>query len=114
MRRFLNWVLGIPIAAIVAAFAVANRQWVEVSFDPFSRQAPFAAIAMPLWALLFCGLVLGAIAGWIACWFAQRKWRKTAREARADVARLHDELDALKRDAPPREQLPAVTDFPMP
>jgi uncharacterized integral membrane protein len=112
LRRVLNWIVGVPIAAIVVAFAVANREWIEVSFDPFSRQAPFAAIAMPLWALLFCGLFLGAIAGWIACWFAQKKWRKAAREARADAARLRDEVDVLKRGvSASRERLPAPPEF---
>jgi H+/Cl- antiporter ClcA len=108
----LNWIVGAPIALAVIAFAVANRQWIEVSFDPFSRETPFAAISMPLWALLFCGLFLGAVAGWIASWFAQKKWRKAARESRADVARLRDEVDALKRSAAEaRERLPAPTEI---
>jgi uncharacterized integral membrane protein len=111
LRRILNWIVGVPIALIVIGFAVANRQWIEVSFDPFSRQAPFAAIAMPLWALLFCGLFLGALAGWIACWFAQKKWRKAAREERAQSTRLRDEVDTLKRNAARNERLPAPTEF---
>jgi hypothetical protein len=112
LRRVLNWIVGVPIALMVIGFAVANRGWIEVSFDPFSREAPFAAIAMPLWALLFCGLFLGAIAGWIACWFAQKKWRKAARDERAAAARLREEVDTLKRSAAAsREQLPVPTEF---
>ena len=33
-RRIINWVVGLPIAVIVIAFCVANRQWIEISFDP--------------------------------------------------------------------------------
>jgi len=70
LRRILNWAIGLPIAIVAVAFAVANRQWITVSFDPFSRDAPLAAIDMPLWALFFCGIFFGLIAGWIAAWFA--------------------------------------------
>ena len=79
LQRILSWTIGLPIAIIVVSFAVANRQWIDVSFDPFSRDAPFAAMDMPLWALFFCGIFFGLIAGWIACWFAQGKWRRAAR-----------------------------------
>jgi hypothetical protein len=113
LRRIVNWIVGVPVAIAVVAFAVANRQWVEVSIDPFSREDPYAAIGMPLWALLFCGLFLGAIAGWIACWLAQGKWRKAARESRSEAARLRGEMDALKAGAAARERLPVPTEsFP--
>mgnify|MGYP000529383419 CR=1 FL=1 len=32
----------IPLAVAAIVFAVANRQWITVSFDPFNRDAPFA------------------------------------------------------------------------
>jgi uncharacterized integral membrane protein len=98
LRRFLNWVVGLPVAVIIIGFAVANRQWVDISFDPFSREAPYAYIAMPLWALLFCGLFLGAIAGWAVCWLGQSKWRRAARDARTDLSRAREEHERLKRE----------------
>ena len=107
MRRIFNWIVGIPIAVIVIFFAVANRQWVEVSFDPLSREAPWASIAMPLWALLFCGIFIGMIAGWVACWFAQGKWRKAARETRLELRHALDETEKLKR----HPGLPAAPDI---
>jgi hypothetical protein len=107
LRRFLNWLIGLPIAVIVIGFAVANRQWIDISFDPFSREAPYAYVSMPLWALLFCGLFLGAIAGWIAAWLAQSKWRKATREARTELKLCRDELERLKRNAASQERLPA-------
>lgn len=110
MRRFLNWVLGLPIAIIVIGFAVANRQWVDISFDPFTREMPYAYVSMPLWVLLFCGLFLGAIAGWIAAWFAQSKWRKAARDTRAELKLCRDEAERLKRSVPSQERLPVPSD----
>jgi uncharacterized membrane protein YciS (DUF1049 family) len=85
LQRILRWIVGLPIALVVVSFAVANRNWITVSFDPFSREAPFAAIDVPLWALFFCGVFFGLIAGWIACWIAQGKWRRSAKEARREL-----------------------------
>jgi uncharacterized membrane protein YciS (DUF1049 family) len=88
MQRFIRWVVGLPIAALVIAFAIANRQRTIISFNPFSRDNPSMSVEMPLWALFFLGLFLGLIAGWIACWFAQAKWRRSTREALRELARV--------------------------
>ena len=108
-RRIINWAIGLPIAVFVIAFCVANRQWIEVSFDPFSRESPFATMFMPLWALFFIGIFFGMIAGWIACWFSQGKWRRAAKEARSDLQRAQDEAQRLKRDYEDRGNLPTST-----
>jgi lipopolysaccharide assembly LapA-like protein len=101
LQRILRWTIGLPIAIIVVSFAIANRQWITVSFDPFSRDAPFAAMDMPLWALFFCGVFFGLIAGWIACWIAQSKWRRSARDTRRELARTQSEASELRREVPP-------------
>lgn len=101
LQRILRWTIGLPIAIIVVSFAIANRQWITVSFDPFSRDAPFAAMDMPLWALFFCGVFFGLIAGWIACWVAQGKWRRSARDTRRELARTQSEASELRREVPP-------------
>ncbi|MCX7349725.1 MAG: hypothetical protein NTZ54_09435 [Alphaproteobacteria bacterium] len=59
LKRILNWVVGLPIAIIGVGFAVANREWVTVSFDPINRAQPFATVNMPLWALFFAGVLFG-------------------------------------------------------
>lgn len=86
MRRLLRWLVGLPIAIITVAFAIANRQWITISLDPLTTP-PRASIGMPLWSLLFVGIFLGLIVGWAACWLAQGKWRRHAREARRELAR---------------------------
>ena len=106
-RRFLNWTVGLPVAAVAIAFAVANRQWITVSFDPFSRDAPFASVGMPLWVLFFCGIFVGIFAGWIAAWFAHGKWRKAAREARIELVRTHNEHERMKREYASRAVVPS-------
>ena len=95
-RRVFSWVIGLPVAAIVIAFCVANREWISVSFDPVHRDAPWATIAMPQWVLFFAGIFFGLIVGWISAWFNQGKWRKAAREHRAQIRRQEAELARLE------------------
>jgi hypothetical protein len=104
-RRIINWAIGLPIAVIVIAFCVANRQWIEISFDPFSGTTPVASMYMPLWALFFIGIFFGMLAGWLACWFGQGKWRRAAKEARIDLQRAQDEAQRLRREQQERLSL---------
>jgi len=107
LRRALHWIIGVPIVALIVIFAVANRQWIEVSLDPLSRETPRLAVSMPLWSLFFCGIFVGLIAGWLACWFAQKKWRRAAREARVELQRGQDEISRLKRESAARRDVAA-------
>ena len=102
LRRILNWLVGLPVALVAIAFAVANRQWITVSLDPFSKDQPHAALNMPLWGLFFCGILVGIFAGWLAAWMGHGKWRRAAREARVELFRLQQQHDHLKREAESR------------
>ncbi len=95
MRRILRWVVGLPIIVLVIGFAIANRKWVDISFNPFTQDMP--SLPMPLWFLLFIGIFMGLIIGWIGAWLAQGKHRKAARDARAEVSALQRELTDLRK-----------------
>jgi uncharacterized integral membrane protein len=101
LQRILRWVVGLPIVILVIAFAVANRRWTTLSFDPFTQEAPRISMDMPLWLLFFLGIFTGIVVGWIGSWLAQGKHRKAAREARAEVGKLQVELADLRK---PTEQ----------
>lgn len=96
-RKIATAVVIIPLAAIIIAFAVANRQWVTLSFDPFSSASPAFAATMPLFVLIFIVLILGVIVGGIAAWIRQSKWRRVARRLEGEVHALHEELAAQRR-----------------
>jgi len=87
-HKIATAVVVIPLAAIIIAFAVANRQWVTLSFDPFSSTSPAFAATMPLFVL---------IVGGIAAWIRQSKWRRVARRLEGEVHALHEELAAQRR-----------------
>jgi uncharacterized integral membrane protein len=118
-RKIVTAVIVVPLAVIIIAFAVANRQSVTVSFDPFSTAAPAYAVPLPLFVLIFILLILGVIVGGVAAWLRQSSWRRTARKLDADVRALHEELEAIRRrfgtgQAPPSEPAPPVIPPPLP
>lgn len=97
LRKILIGIVLVPLAVVIIVFAVANRQVVTVSFDPFSAANPVYAAKVPLFVLLFIVLILGVIVGGIAAWLRQSPWRRTARRLDTDVRALHDELEAIRR-----------------
>ena len=117
IRKIVTAVIVVPLAILIVAFALANRQAVTVSFDPFSSTAPAYAASMPLFVLIFVLVIVGVIIGGVAAWLRQASWRRTARNLDADVRALHQELEALRRrsvedearhEAAVRASLPAV------
>ena len=99
MKTFLKWLVLIPVAIILLAFALANRHLVTVAIDPTgsSDMAGFA-ITAPLFIILFLAGMVGVIFGGIATWFTQGKYRRAARHARSDAERLRNEAERLKSD----------------
>ena len=96
-RKIVTAVIVVPLAIVIVAFAVANRQSVTVSFDPFSAASPAYTATLPLFLLLFIVLIVGVILGGAAAWIRQSPWRRTARQLDVDVRALHQEMESLRR-----------------
>ena len=95
MRKVLTYLVLVPLAIVLLMFAVANRQIVTVSFDPFSTTQPALSFTMPLFVLIFLLVILGVLIGGIAAWLRQSKWRRNARRLEADVEALRREMAVL-------------------
>lgn len=95
LRKLVFWLILVPLAILLLMFAVANRETVTVSFDPFSATAPAAAVNVPLFVLIFVLVILGVIIGGVAAWLRQSGYRRAARRRDADVTALRHEIDAL-------------------
>jgi uncharacterized integral membrane protein len=110
-RKIVTALILVPLAIIIVAFAVANRQAVTVSFDPTSSTNPAYALPMPLFVLIFIVLILGVIVGGVAAWVKQSPWRRTARKLDVDIRELQEELAAFRRHfnavSPPAQAEPA-------
>ena len=95
MRKVLTYLVLVPLAIVMLMFALANRQIVTVSFDPFSSAQPALSFTMPLFVLIFLLVILGVLIGGIAAWLRQSKWRRNARRLQADVEALRREMAVL-------------------
>ena len=92
MRKFLTYLIVVPLFLIFVAFAVANRHFVTVSFDPFNSADPALSHDVPLFVLIIVVAALGVIAGGSATWWGQRHWRRAARRHEADARAAKAEL----------------------
>ena len=97
IRKIVAAIILASIAIVIIAFAVANRQDVTVSFDPFSSNVPAGSVTQPLFVVLIAVLILGVVIGGIAAWFGHGKWRRTARRLERELDGLRSELHAFRR-----------------
>lgn len=103
IRKIVSFLILVPLALVLVALSIANKQPVTVSFDPFSAGAPAFVLRAPLYLVAFALLIAGVIIGGIAAWFAQGKWRRAARYGQAELRDARNEIDGLRRDLAARE-----------
>ena len=97
IRKIVSALVLVPLAIVLIAFAVANRQIILVSLDPFDQANPALSIRLPLFALILIVIIAAVIVGGIAAWLRQSKWRRAARLAQAQVRELRAQVDVLER-----------------
>jgi uncharacterized integral membrane protein len=99
VRSLIAALILVPLAIVIIAFAVANRQIVTVSLDPFSAEHPAASVALPLFGLIIVFLIVGVLIGGIAAWLRQARWRRMARRLEREAGALRGEIEEFKRTA---------------
>jgi len=112
MRKFITLLILVLIAVVLVTFAVANRQVIPVSLDPFDQVHPALVVALPLFALLLGVLIVGVVIGGAAAWIRQSKWRRAARLAQREARELNAELSRLREQMGTAE--PRLEDAPRP
>ena len=104
IRRAGFWLVLIPCSIVLVIFALANRQRVILSLDPFSANA--TGLELPLFLVVFAVLGFGALIGAFLTWNAQRPWRIAARKSEKEIAALRSQIVQIKATpivAPPPE-----------
>ena len=99
MQKFLSALIIVPLGLIFVVFAVANRHFVTVSFDPFNATDPALSVSLPLFVLIIAVAIVGVVAGGCATWFGQRRWRRAARRHEADARMAKAQLTELRAAA---------------
>jgi uncharacterized integral membrane protein len=114
MRKFIAAVILIPLAILMVMFAVANRGSIPISLDPFSSSAPALTVHLPLFLLLLIVLIIGVLAGGIAAWLRQSKWRRAARRLDRELRTARAETEEARRrlaaaqTPPPMPAIPTI------
>jgi uncharacterized integral membrane protein len=107
IRRAATVLVFSALALLLLLFALANRQAVTVSFDPFDPAAPAFAIPLPLYQPIILSLILGVLVGGSVAWLRQGKWRARARRAERAAARADGErVPAASSTGAPRLVIP--------
>ena len=99
VKKIVGWLVLVPLCVLLIAFALANRHFVPVNFNPF---VPVDAVAapgygVPLFVVLYVVLLIGVLLGGIATWFAQAHHRSGERHWRRESQALQSELAALRK-----------------
>ncbi len=92
MKRF-SWILTLPLIAVAAIFAIANREPITLDLWPFE-----ASPRLPLFVILLVCLVFGLLVGGLASWLSAAPIRRRARQARRRVAELEREAARLRQE----------------
>lgn len=116
MIRYLRYAALVLLGLCLLVVAMANRAPVtlRVMPDDFAAFLGFGfQLELPLFLVIFGGIVAGLLIGFVWEWFREMKHRTTASTKSRDVARLEREL-AVMRDAGtvPKDEILALLDQP--
>ncbi|MCP4615271.1 MAG: LapA family protein [Bradyrhizobium sp.] len=109
MRKFLTALVVIPLGLFFVIFAVANRHLVTVSFDPFNSATPTVAVTLPLFVVIIAVAMLGVLAGGMATWFRQGRFRRAARRNEAEIREVRTQLADLRSQTTREQRYPALS-----
>ena len=92
-RMLFFWTLAIATAVI----AVANRNDVPLSFDPFNAAAPAILFHVPLYLIILAAALIGILLGGWSTWLSQAHIRLALRESEDKIRRLEREVEVAQK-----------------
>ena len=115
MIRYLRLILLGLLALLLLTVALANRAPVEVRLLPGDLAALTGltwAMQLPLFLVIFGGIVAGVLIGFVWEWFREHGHRATAAQKAREVVRLERELAVLKDSSsvPPKDEVLTLLD----
>lgn len=97
--RFIRYLLLAVLAVCLVTLALANAKLVTLNLLPeVLAQATglSLAIELPLFAVIFIGILAGLLMGFVWEWLREHKHRAEASRRRAEVKKLESELKRVK------------------
>ena len=111
-NRFVVIVIFVPLAIVLIALAVANRELVAFTMDPFNPGNPALTLTLPLFVMLFLALAIGIVAGSAVTWIRQGSYRKAARRHGAEAENLRQAI--ARTQQPPSQATSQAPNLPKP
>jgi hypothetical protein len=98
VNRIVGWVILVPLCLGLITFALANRHFVVVNFNPFApvESTVVPGYGVPMFVVLYVVLLVGVLLGGIATWFAQASHRRREKHWRREAHMLNNELEKLR------------------
>ena len=117
MIRYMRYLLIAALTLFLLTVALANRTVVPVNFLPEDVAALFGvnwSVEMPLFLVIFGGVLSGLVIGFTWEWLREHKHRKTASVRGRELARLERELAVMKdsTSVPPKDDVLALIEKP--
>lgn len=116
MIRSLRYLFLAALGLVLLTVALANRAPVTLKALPEDLAAftGFAwQIELPLFMVIFGGIIAGLLIGFVWEWFREMKHRSTASRKTREVARLERELAVMKDSrSVPKDDILAILDKP--
>ena len=101
--RFIRYAVLAIIALFLVTLALANRDAVTLHLIPehlvgyVGLTESTNSISLPLFVVIFGGVVLGLSLGFAAEWVREHKFRAEAARGRRETKRLTREMESMKR-----------------
>ena len=100
--RYLKYAFLAVLALCLVTVALANRQSVTLTLLP-EEMALFSGIALqiqlPLFFVVFGGIVAGLLIGFVWEWFREHRHRADAANAKREAGKLEREVRRLKKSS---------------
>ncbi len=100
MLRYIRYAILALIAVGLVSVSMANRQIVELKLLPEVFQDVLGGfnltISLPLFLVVFGGLAIGLLVGYIFEWLREHKQRAEAAAQRREMDRMRRELRRVK------------------
>ncbi len=112
MLRFLRLVFLAVLAIVLVAVASANRDPVMLRLLPEELDAYLGinwSLELPLFLVIFAGIVAGLAIGFVWEWFREAKHRSALSQHKREAGRLEREVSRLKTEkAEPEDEVLAL------
>lgn len=110
--RYLRYAFLAVLAVVLVTIAMANRAPVTLRLmtDEMAGMMGFrSALTLPLFLVIFGGIVAGILIGFVWEWFREHKHRAEAASQRRERQRLEREVDRLQeKSGKPKDDVLAL------